>query len=341
MTFGRDIDYIIEQSKEFLLELADDYIGVLDRTVNAVLDIWEMDCAGWWTLYIRTGSIAAKDALWLLLTPSLGEILENYLEPKPGRRGGRRGQNGDRNRVPAPGGGSRVVFRGGIPDVDAQIAALIPGKDLVGGRRVGPGEFIFWTGINVADRVLWQFLLIEAAETFATHWQSGLLQSGQCLSVNSGSAQGKLPGKANFFSPVLWADKNSIEFLQELNLFVNNNSSIRTSHESVHGTWHVALDMWGELTGPGGDAWTTMEFVIQVYGTRRHFGEFLIKEVRQQITAHGDETSYTKIDVVHTEEGLNQVRFSASINAIENNGFNYIFVGGKFDVATRSVEVIA
>lgn len=148
--------------------------------MNAIERIEEFDCGGQWWVYARTALPAVGAAIWLLLTPSPEEVLENYLNPKNGRGGSRRGRRA-RRRWRAGGSGRRRLYFGNlIPDIDEEIARRIPGGRLVRGRRVGPGEWLFWTGIDAVDRVLWYWLLWEASQEFLTTWQSELLESGAC-----------------------------------------------------------------------------------------------------------------------------------------------------------------
>lgn len=204
MPFGTDLDYIITITREALAEIQDEITGQIIHTAQAIEDVWEIDCEGDWILYVKTALTAAGAALWLLLTPSLEEILESYLEPKPGRRHGRRGQRGDRNRRPNPVGQRRLYFGSLIPDVDNAIADAIPGRQALAGRRVGPGEYLFWRGIDVADRLAWYWLLIEASETFATVWQSEIIKSERCNALSDANMQLKVVERPFGGPPWLW-----------------------------------------------------------------------------------------------------------------------------------------
>ena len=201
-SLGDVLGSFIDWARDILGAVQTEVTGSVNSTVQAILDIKEMDCGGNWTVYIKTAIPAAGAAMYLLIIPSFEEILENYLEPKAGRRGGRRGRRGERERRMNRWGARRLFFGGGIPDVDELIANRIFGRGFFKGRQVGPGEWLFWTGINVADSILWQWLVLEATETFFTTWQSGIMESGQC--IREGPAYSKIstqPQGGNNASP--------------------------------------------------------------------------------------------------------------------------------------------
>lgn len=132
-----------------------------------------------WIL-LETAIPAAGSALLLLLTPSPGEVLENYLEPKS-LRGGGRGPKDSRKvrRRKGRSGRLRRAFPR-FPDIDRLIADRLPGRSAVEGRRAGaPTRFLF-RGINVADRLLWHWLVYEATTTFISQWGSGLREARFC-----------------------------------------------------------------------------------------------------------------------------------------------------------------
>lgn len=103
--WGKDLEILLNAAKVSLAEFEDAITGSIVNTYQAIVDVWEIDCQGSWIVYVKTGVTAAGAALFLIVTPSFNEVLENYLQPKPGRLGGRRGRPNDRSRT-RPGLGS-------------------------------------------------------------------------------------------------------------------------------------------------------------------------------------------------------------------------------------------
>jgi len=116
----------------------------------------------------------------MLLTPSLDEILEEYLHPKLGRRRGRFGRLGGRRRYDPRAGGIRRAFEGVVPDVDEMIAHRLPGREIFAGRTVHGLERWFWLGIDVLDRLLWWWLLFEIGDQGTIIWASNIMESRFC-----------------------------------------------------------------------------------------------------------------------------------------------------------------
>jgi len=251
LTFGKDIDYILGWARDKLVGFASEVVGDIGETANAIIDVWEIDCEGEWVLYLKTGTIAAGHGLYLLLVPSLEEIIESYLEPKAGRRGGRRGARGERERRRNRIGQRRVYFRGGFPDIDNAIANKIPGRNFLAGRRIGPGKFLFWTGVRVGDFVLWYWLIVQATNTFATKWISGLIESGQCNALNSGSCQFRVGPRTSFTQDPLWFASTTLIGLSTTNMEVGNNGSIDLPISVTRAGYIVIIETtWRLETGP-------------------------------------------------------------------------------------------
>lgn len=170
----------LQDGFEFGFDLIGDLYDEVKETINALVNVYEADCGedSWWVKVTLAAPIAG-DLLWMLITPSPSEILENYLEPKSGRGRGRRGARDDRRRNRRR-GGRGLIWRGGIPDVDELIADRLPGREMIAGRRAGPLTWIFYTGINAADRLLWYWMLFDMGNEFATRWNSAIMESRWC-----------------------------------------------------------------------------------------------------------------------------------------------------------------
>lgn len=147
---------------------------------NFVIDVLDTPCEDKWTVVVQTALPAAGDALTLLAIPQPKEILEEYLNPKEARRGRRasrkrrglrrlRSANGKiRRRFPRP------------PNIDELIAARLPGSHAIQGRRAGRGDIWIFEGIDIVDRVLWYWLLLEVNEQFWYSWSSQIMQAQFC-----------------------------------------------------------------------------------------------------------------------------------------------------------------
>lgn len=149
-------------------------------SANYIVRVIESPCEDKWRVLVETALPAAGDSMFMLITPQPDEMLEEYLEPK-GRRGAsrRKPRHGPRWRNTRS-GTRRGWARPRIPYFDGWAAQRLPGRDYFRGRDVGRGEKWFWKGINVADKLLWWWLLIDATDNFVTEWHSGLMHSRFC-----------------------------------------------------------------------------------------------------------------------------------------------------------------
>lgn len=147
---------------------------------NQVTKILDTPCEDSWTVIITTALPAAGDALWLLLTPNPGEILEEYLTPNKGRGASHSRPGKDEPRRKEGRSGKIRRWRPGIPDVDGMIADLIPGAEAVQGRDVGFGEKWLFEGIQLADRVLWYWMLLDITQDFFVKWTTGMQEARFC-----------------------------------------------------------------------------------------------------------------------------------------------------------------
>ena len=272
-----DIEGVLRVVHTVFLELENSAVGKITNITQSVQNIFEMDCGGEWVVYVNTGTKAVGKALWLLVTPSLDEILENYLNPKPGRRKGRRGQRGERTRKPGKGLGARLFWRPPIPDVDEAIAKLIPGGKIVRARPLLPGEWLFWTGIEIADNILLYWLLVEATETFTVTWMSELMKSGKCLANNDGECGFTTHKQSPFTANELWFAKSQLINLYEENVVVLNNGTIELPVSTLEGNVLCFVLAFFDLqTGPG----TQVGYYnIGVRGTvRNRWGDLITQE---------------------------------------------------------------
>lgn len=161
-------------------DTAQDAYGVGYVLYNQITRVISTPCADKWDVLIETALPAAGNALWLLLVPSPDEILENYLQPYPTKKGRRGGRDDEKKRRRRSRSGKIRRAAALIPDVDDLIANSLPGRQAVAGRNVGFGQRWLFTGIQVTDRVLWWWLVADVLDTFATEWTSGLREARFC-----------------------------------------------------------------------------------------------------------------------------------------------------------------
>lgn len=183
---GEAVDFISD-SPEFAADAVssaiDEIRDVYDsatQTFNLITNVIETPCEDKWNVIIETALPAAGSSLWLLLTPNPGEMLEEYLSPKGSRKAGRGGKD-TRNKYRRKGKSGKIRRRWpALPHVDSLIADRLPGAQAIQGRDIGFGQRFLFTGIDLADRVLWYFLVLDVAENFFTKWSSGIMESRFC-----------------------------------------------------------------------------------------------------------------------------------------------------------------
>ena len=340
MPLVTDLEYILQITKDALEEIQDEITGQIVNTSQAIVDVWEIDCEGDWILYVKTATIAAGAALYLLLTPSLEEILESYLEPKPGRRHGRRGQRGDRGRRENRLGQRRLFFRPPIPDIDNAIADAIPGRSLLAGRRVGPGEHIFWTGVQVADTFLWYWLLIEATETFATRWQSEIIKSGQCNALQDGYFQASTPQQTPFNQNALWFDKNTLIGLKEDNLNVLNNGAVELIVANSEA--HALIICLGQFAVTNNDLTRTGVWEVGVHAVcfDSQGQQIEERESTVRISAGPGQSASAVADIGFLVEGVHQVTYNFLGTTIQAANWSSFTAEARAAMQTRDIHLV-
>lgn len=224
-----------------------DFLGSL----NAIKKITESTCADKWDIMVETAIPAAGEALWLLLVPDPGEILENYLNPRSRRSQRKRGAAGTGQRQMTRYGQMRWWQKIGFPDLDQIIADRLPGADAIRGRKVGTAEKWLWQGIDVVDRVLWYWLLIEVGRTFVVEWGSGIVESRFCtnpmLSLFTGFGDVEPTSTNNPF----WSDEGDV-FVQTNNgWLIQGGGTLRRENDFIRVDGPVAATITGTIQEPG------------------------------------------------------------------------------------------
>lgn len=157
-----------------------DTYGAAKQWWNEITSMTHTPCEDKWTVIIETALPAAGDAMYLLLTPSPEEILENYLQPYPSKSS-RRGAKGDRaNKRKRSRSGKVRRSWPNVPDVDSWAAAVIPGAAMMKGRKAGAPTRWAFDAIDRLDRVAWWFLVIDVTKTFFNVWSSGMREARFC-----------------------------------------------------------------------------------------------------------------------------------------------------------------
>lgn len=208
-----------------------DVYDASNQTYNLITDIIETPCEDKWNVIIETAIPAAGSSLWLLLTPNPGEMLEEYLSPKGSRKGGRGGRD-TKNKYRQKGKSGKIRRRWpALPHVDSLIADRLPGAQAVQGRNIGAGQRFLFEGIDLADRALWYFLLMDVAENFFVKWNSGIMESRFCTRQFDYLATANLieavpfDSLNNFNSQENWeysADKGVLHLIQPVVRWITN-----------------------------------------------------------------------------------------------------------------------
>lgn len=147
---------------------------------NTIERVIETPCEDKWWVIIETALPAAAETMWLFLVPSPDEVLEEYLNPKGAGHSRRRRRDSDPDsRKRSPSGRKRRSWPV-IPDIDSMIANSLPGSHAVQARDAGFAKRFFFDAIDVVDRGLWYWLLVDATDTFLTVWTSGMREAKFC-----------------------------------------------------------------------------------------------------------------------------------------------------------------
>lgn len=151
--------------------------GTGHQWFNTIERITEDNCGDTWTLLVETALPAVGNTLFVLLTPNPSEILENYLEPKSANNHRRpRSVAAPTRRSESTSGRTRRSWNV-VPDVDGSVAENLPGKDFAEGIGDGSGKRFLFSGIDIADRVAWYYMLLDLSENFLANWTSNIREA--------------------------------------------------------------------------------------------------------------------------------------------------------------------
>jgi len=195
------------------------FFGSLNRITHVV----ESSCNDKWSVLVKTALPAVNDTLHLLFIPSPKRLLLDYLEPGAAR-GGRKGALVSEAGRLEDADGELKWWRKLMPrDVNRAIAARIPGRGYFKGRVVNKGEAFLWDGLDLSAEIGWYWLLVDAGDTFVTHWASGIMQSRFCAApmnrefyaqpiatdLGAYSAAWDIPENANVTTNLGWTVHNN------------------------------------------------------------------------------------------------------------------------------------
>lgn len=330
------------QAWQLLEDQVDNLGDILEEewkgSVNAIEELREFDCGGQWTVYLRTALPAVGEALWLLLIPALDEILEEYLNPKSGRGGSRRGRRSRRQWRAGNRGQRRLFFSNFIPDMDEEIARRIPGGERIRGRRIGPGEWLFFTGIDALDRVFWHWLVWEASQTFLTEWASELQESEQCKKAEQRFFNGG--GNMSFVnvSDGFWNERTDWSILDELGWTVGSEGIARVPSETPQrGTIDFDVTTGGELFLTLESI--TFKFQWTITGFDENDNETLLYQNEKQVTFNSEgffeESDGASLDF----SGFSRLSFRQAMIFVDGGGgFNTRI--GNFSISVQSQDII-
>jgi hypothetical protein len=324
--------------REQARELGEDAREAIQNQFNTIEAIEEFDCGGDWALYVRTALDAAGDALWLLIVPDLGEILENFLNPKSTRGGSRRGRRNDRRWQRRGAGAARMAWRAAIPDVDDGLARIIPGFGRVQGRRVGPGEWVFWTGVDTLDRVFWYWLLWEATNTFTTEWLSELQESQQCSTPTKGTASVNFAIAHVNFGSLLWHSKDDVTHEQTGALVVDNNGNIRTVDGFIT-TGRVIMDNTMVHTEKDGDHQSDYILRTTITGVNEQGETIELARREEAVSVPAGEFRTATLDLTVPLTGIRLLTFSQRFFHTGGTSIHELFAGsGRIRVSAGEIE---
>lgn len=150
------------------------------QVFNQIRSILSSPCGEDWTIIIDTLLPAMGAAFWILVTPSPGEVVEEFLNPArgPGQtKGGR--DNRSRERAKTKSGRARRRWTS-FTDVDELVASVLPLRDQIAGRPTSlPTRWVFH-GIAALDIAALTAMLADITHEGMVLWQSGLMESRLC-----------------------------------------------------------------------------------------------------------------------------------------------------------------
>lgn len=149
-------------------------------SLNTIRRLVATECEEKWDVLLDTAVPAVGAFYMVILNISPNEIIEEYLQPRPSRSDAKSRPRGHGRRLPTRYGASRWWQNVLLPDLDGMIAKRLPGAQFFEGRNAGPLERTVWTAIDIADRALFWWMIIDATNEALHVWSSGIMESRFC-----------------------------------------------------------------------------------------------------------------------------------------------------------------
>lgn len=161
-------------------------IGGLYGAGNTVIDYFESDCHPDWYVYAETLFPALGEAVLVLLSFGLDDVLRGYFRPAGGRGFGGLGRASRRVRRPTRAQLARGQLKGGIPEVGELIGRNLPGAEIVRARQITQAEKMLWKVDGLAQRGLWYWMIADILDDFTVNWTTALYSSVDCIGLEVG-----------------------------------------------------------------------------------------------------------------------------------------------------------
>lgn len=238
-----------------------DFLGSL----NVIKTLIESTCEDKWGILIETALPAAGEALWLLLVPDPEQIVQNYLHPRTERGDKKRAKGGYGRRRTTRYGQRRWWQKIGFPDVDAMVAATIPGAEIHKGRTAGSKEKWLWTSIDILDRLGWYYLLIDITHDFAIQWSSGIIESRFCTTPLNALFIATGVDTIHDDSGPFWSNKENVQVATNKGWLVSDHGEITYSNPFVGVSGAVIAELTATRPEGGSQRPSTTEIIMHVH----------------------------------------------------------------------------
>lgn len=224
-------------------------IGDIYGAANTVIDYAESDCHPDWNIYVETLFPALGEAVLVLLSFGLDDVLRGYFRPAGGRGFGGLGRASRRTRRLTRAQRARGLLRGGIPEIGELIGRHLPNAEVVRGRNIGRGERWLWRVDGIAQRGLWYWMVADVTEDFLVNWTTALLESEECncpdaAGIRATGPAGIIPNDGDWHPfPIIFVE-------EEWGLVMRNSQSIFLEHNQTASiTVDVAFEPFGLFDG--------------------------------------------------------------------------------------------
>lgn len=137
--------------------------GSIVQRVNFVITMWSNPCDAPWVLYVEAMWPAALDAFVTIIDFSCADIARAIFRPAGLMGGGLR--HGRRRR----------------PGLNRRLQRLFGPLRKLQDRKIGNGLKFLWIVDTGLQRILWYFVLVDAATEFLYRWTSGVYATQECL----------------------------------------------------------------------------------------------------------------------------------------------------------------